>query len=105
MGSENKLQRWKKGSWSLGTGSPHPEGFYLEVSGEDPNRIFISFPGVSPQGHGRHQGVISQMHLVSHGIATMAPDVSNGIASPGFAAFPGLEVKHSWSLDVISLNS
>ena len=28
------------------------KSFFLEVSGEDLNRIFISFPGVSPQGHG-----------------------------------------------------
>ena len=28
------------------------EGIYLEVSAEDPSRIFISFPGVSFQGQG-----------------------------------------------------
>ena len=28
------------------------EGFYLEVSGKDLNRLFTSFPGVSFQGHG-----------------------------------------------------
>lgn len=28
------------------------EGFYLEVSGEDLNIIFTSFPGVFPHGHG-----------------------------------------------------
>ena len=28
------------------------EGFYLEVSGEDLNRIFISFADVFPQGPG-----------------------------------------------------
>ena len=36
----------------LGKSRPEPprEGIYLEVLGEDPNRIFISFPGVSFQG-------------------------------------------------------
>ena len=39
-------------SFERATLGPHLEGIYLEVSGEDPNRIFISFPGVSFQGHG-----------------------------------------------------
>ena len=46
-----------------------------EVSGEDLNRIFISFPSVSFQGHG--------------------PDAGHGIASSGFVAFLGLEMKHN----------
>ena len=33
---------------------PLLEGIYLEVPGEDPNRIFISFPSVSFQDLGFH---------------------------------------------------
>ena len=68
----------KKGPWSLGergkenppggrgwgkaclcsieraTWGPPPslEGIYMEISGEDSSRIFISFSGMSSQGHG-----------------------------------------------------
>ena len=77
VGSGNKLQRQKKGPWSLrererqakviwgkrvgkgrvcsidrATRSPPLEGIYLEVFGEVLKRIFISFPGVCFQGHG-----------------------------------------------------
>ena len=48
-----------------------PLGLYLNVSGEDLNRIFISFLGVSPEVAAR-------------------PNVSIGLA-----AFLGLELKHN----------
>ena len=36
----------------------HLQGFYLEVSGEDLHSMFISFPGVPPQGPGLHDCLV-----------------------------------------------
>ena len=59
----------------------HPEGFYLEVSGEDLNRIFISLPGVwSP--------LISQCQVRGSLVNEACPDVSHG-CSVWFCCFSG----------------
>ena len=75
-------------------------GILEEVPGEDLNRIFITFPGVS------FQGVVSTDWLVprhrSGSLVTAAgPDVSHGIAPPGLDGLLCLELKHNRGLDVI----
>ena len=43
--------------------------------------------------------LIGQQHW---GRGSSGPEASHGVASSGFAAFLGLELKHNWGLDVIS---
>ena len=49
--SPGKKREWGK-PWACPTDAlgPCTKGFYLAVSGENSNRIFISFPGVPPHG-------------------------------------------------------
>ena len=69
-----------------------------EVSAEDLNRIFIIFPGVFFQGYGLHWlvGTRAGGHYLMQLVLRQPWHHLSG-----FAAFLGLELKHTWGLDVI----
>ena len=65
----------------------HPEGFYLMVSGEDPNRIFISFPCVSSGSRSPRIGRCQGRGLLANAPGPTAAMASFSLAlrCPGWA--------------------